>query len=126
MNLVKADFPFTSSVQVPRLMRQLDRDVLEVYTPCDGMSESVLAEAIAKVHVELILIHPFREWNRRLARLLANVMALQAGWLDLDYSSWDADRDAYVHAIQAGLDDYGPMIQLVRQVLRESSHRAGD
>lgn len=124
VNLVKAEFPFAASAQVPRLMQQLNDDELKTYTPCDVMSENVLAEAIARVHIELILIHPFREGNGRLARLLADVMALQAGWPDLDFSSWDANKDAYIYAIQAGLDDYEPMTQLVRQVLRESLRRA--
>jgi len=38
------------------------------------------ATALAEVHAELILIHPFREGNGRLARLLALLMALQAGF----------------------------------------------
>lgn len=41
------------------------------------MSEEQLIEAIAITHVELILIHPFREGNGRLSRLLADVMAVQ-------------------------------------------------
>lgn len=41
------------------------------------MSEEQIIEAIAVTHVELILIHPFREGNGRLSRLLADVMAVQ-------------------------------------------------
>ena len=44
--------------------------------------------AIAETQVELIPIHPFREGNGRLARLLADVMAVQAGQDPLDYSAW--------------------------------------
>ena len=61
----------------------LGKEILPTHTPCTGMSENQLTEAIAVVHVELILIHPFREGNGRLSRLLANVMALQAGWPEL-------------------------------------------
>lgn len=79
LNMRKGDFPFAASGQIPRLMDGFDKEVLSVHTPCTGVSEDQLAAAIAVVHVELILIHPFREGNGRLSRLLASIMALQAG-----------------------------------------------
>jgi len=36
-------------------------------------------EMDAEVHTELVLIHPFREGNGRCSRILASIMALQAG-----------------------------------------------
>lgn len=101
-------------------MQQLDDDVLAVYTPCEGMPERELAEAIARVHVEFVLIHPYREGNGRLSRMLATMMASQAGWPDLDFTSWEQDKPSYFGAIQAGLDDYAPMVNLVKRVLRDS------
>jgi cell filamentation protein len=66
----------------------------------------------------LILIHPFREGNGRLSRLLADVMAVQAGRGPLDYSCWDADKAAYFAAIQRGMSrDYAPMCKLVSVAL---------
>lgn len=77
-----------------------------------------MAEAIAVTHVELILIHPFREGNGRLARLLADVMAVQAGRDPLDYSLWDADKASYFSAIKTGLTrNYDAMIGLVDQAI---------
>ena len=121
LNMSKGDFMFAVSAQVPRLMVNLDKEILSVCTPCAGMSEDQLTEAIAVVHVELILIHPFREGNGRLSRLLANVMALQAGRRQLDYTPWDERKADYFSAIQAGLSDYGPMKGLVRRALRETA-----
>ena len=121
LNMAKGDFPFAASAQIPRLMDNLDKDVLSVRTPCVGMSEDQLAAAIAVVHVELILIHPFREGNGRLSRLLASVMASQAGWPELDYTRWDRHKSDYFAAIQAGLTDYNPMEALVRRALREAA-----
>jgi cell filamentation protein, protein adenylyltransferase len=120
VNMGKGDFQFAASGQIPWLKDKLDNDVLPVHTPCVGMSEDRLVEAIAVVHVELILIHPFREGNSRLSRLLANIMALQAGRPDLDFTSWDENKPAYFGAIQSGLDDYEPMKQLVRRALHAS------
>lgn len=49
-------------------------------------------EAIAVVHVEFILIHPFREGNGRMGRMLASVMAMQASKPELNFSCWDTNK----------------------------------
>ena len=121
VNMGKGEFQFAASGQISRLMDNLDKEVLSVRTPCTGMSEVQLADALAVVHVELILIHPFREGNGRLSRLLASVMALQAGWPQLDYTHWDKRKTDYFAAIQAGMSDYEPMKALVKRVLRETA-----
>ena len=122
----KGSFQFAASRQIPWLMDNLDKEVLAVRTPCTGMSEDQLTEAIAVVHVELILIHPFREGNGRLSRLLASVMALQAGRPELDCTPWDRRKADYFAAIQAGTSDYGPMKGLVRRALRETARNADE
>ena len=121
INMSKGDFPFAASGQIARLMDSLEKDILRVHTPCTGMSEVQLTEALSIVHVELVLIHPFREGNGRLSRLLASVMALQAGWPPPDYTLWDNRRTDYFAAIQAGMSDYAPMKFLVRQALRATA-----
>ena len=65
-------------------------------------------------------MHPFKEGNGRLSRLLAVVMALQAGQPLLDFSYMDNNKDRYFLAIQAGLDNDQPMKDMFRQVLRDS------
>lgn len=126
LDMGKGGFQFAASGQVPKLMEELDKEFLSVLTPCVGMSEDQLAEAIAVVHVELVLIHPFRDGNGRLSRLLSSVMALQAGRRQLDYTTWDERKAKYIGAVQAGMTDYGPMIGLVRRVLRETEGNADD
>lgn len=118
VNLGKDGFQFASAGQIPRLLQTFERECLHRYTPCNGLDESALVDAVAVCHVELILIHPFREGNGRLSRLLADVMATQAGHGPLDYSAWDADKPAYFSAIQRGMGmDYAPMRQLVSAAL---------
>ncbi|HRY90457.1 MAG TPA: Fic family protein [Rubrivivax sp.] len=118
VNIGKGGFQFAAAAQIPRLLEEFERECLHRRTPCGGMDEPALTEAIALCHVELILIHPFREGNGRLSRLLADVMAVQGGRGPLDYSSWDADKAAYFAAIQHGLGrDYTPMQRLVRAAL---------
>lgn len=118
VNVAKGDFHFAVAAQIPPLLAAFERDCLHRSTPCDGMDGDALAEAIAACHVELVLIHPFREGNGRLARLLADVMAMQAGRGPLDYSAWNADKPAYFAAIQRGMGrDYAPMRELVSGAL---------
>ena len=74
----KAGFPFAVPAHIPKLMEEFESTVLRRFTPCGGEVAEV-AMALATVHVELVLIHPFREGNGRVARLLATLMALQAG-----------------------------------------------
>jgi cell filamentation protein len=60
-------------------MENYARVVLAKHIPCAGMDDARLVRALAWTHAEFILIHPFREGNGRLARLLNTMMALQAG-----------------------------------------------
>lgn len=118
VTMSKDGFPFAASAQIPRLLAEFERTCLARWTPCYDMETDALVEAIAVTHVELILIHPFREGNGRLSRLLADVMAVQSGRRPLDYSTWNADRPAYYQAIHLGLQmEYVPMKRLVAQAL---------
>ena len=107
-------------------MDDFGKKFLAVFTPCKGMDDDQLIQALASVHIEYILIHPFREGNGRLSRLLANIMALQAGQPILDFSYMDRNKNDYFSAIQAGLDNDRPMKKIFRRVLLDSQQNAGD
>lgn len=116
----KGDFHFAAAAQIPRLLDELQQNCLDKFTPAHALNAAMLPEAIAITHVELTLIHPYREGNGRLARLLADVMAVQAGYGLLDYSEWDREKDRYFAAIQQGFaGDYGAMSDLVRDALSD-------
>jgi cell filamentation protein len=120
VNISKGGFMFAPSAQLPKLLKDFDVKYLARYTPCTGMSEEQLIEAIAITHVELILIHPFREGNGRLSRLLADVMAVQGGYKPLDYQRWEQNKTRYISAIHAGMAmNYEPMKYWVSQALRK-------
>jgi cell filamentation protein len=129
VNLSKGGFPFAAAAQVPRLMAELEEGPLATYTPCVGRSVDKIAEALAVVHAELVLIHPFREGNGRTARMLANLMALQAGYPLLDFRGIGGKGNAsYVAAIHACLGrDYGPLTAIFARILARSRlPRSGD
>jgi len=59
----------------------------------------------------------------QIPRLLANVMALQANWPELDFTAWDNKKEMYFSAIQAGMEcNYEPLKLLVMQVLHDSEN----
>jgi cell filamentation protein len=86
VNIGKGGFQFAYAPRIAGLMSDLERGPLRRYTPCSAANEFDVARALAEVHAELILVHPFRDGNGRLARLLALLMALQAGLPLLDFS----------------------------------------
>ena len=77
---------------------------------------------LAVTHVELVLIHPFRDGNGRLARALSSLMALQARLPLLDFNLIAGEsKQAYFAAIQAGLDHhYVPMERLFEAIIEQS------
>lgn len=122
VNMGKAGFQFASAHLIPGLMTSFQRDVLSAHTPCAGMDEHRLVQALAMTHAELILIHPFREGNGRLARLLNTLMAFQAGLPALDYGGIrGAKKREYIGAIHAALGgDYSPMEAVFSAVVRRT------
>ena len=118
VNMSKGDFHFAAATQISQLLNKFESNYLSRYTPCTDLTNDELIEAIAIVHIEFILIHPFREGNGRLSRLLADVMAVQAGFQPLDYSSWDENKNEYFTAIQQGVNmNYEPMKKWVASAL---------
>ena len=122
VNIGKGGFQFAMAHTIPTLMAELERKQLRKYTPCLLENRDDVAQALAEVHVELMLVHPFREGNGRLGRLLATLMALQAGLPVLDFSELDgARREEYFAAVRAGMDmNYQPMKRLFNDVIERS------
>lgn len=123
VNLSKEGFPFAAAKQIPGLIDHYERRYLQRWTPCDQLAGPELVRALAECHVELILIHPFRDGSGRLARTLASVMALQAGYPPLDFEIIKRDRERYISAIHAGHGgNCQPMIQIFCDVLAASAN----
>jgi cell filamentation protein len=119
VNVAKDNFMFAAANQIPRLMEELETGPLREFTPCYFDAVERTARGLAVVHTELVLIHPFRDGNGRVARLLATLMALQGGLPPLDFSvlkGWK--RKEYFTAIRIGLDrDYKAMEAIFSDVI---------
>jgi len=122
VNISKGGFDFAQARFIPTLMDEFELKQLSTYTPCRFNSLDEIAHALAEVHVELMLIHPFREGNGRLGRIVATLMALQAGLPILDFSELDGKRrEEYFAAVRAGLDrDYLPMKRMFINIIGRS------
>ena len=122
VNVSKGDFPFAASGQIPRVMDALQKGPLREFTPCRFASMNDTVTALAVVHSELMLIHPFREGNGRVGRLLAILMGLQAGLPPLNFGGIQGrKRDEYFAAVRAGVDrNYTPMEEIFSAVIRRT------
>lgn len=122
VNISKEGFLFGAAKQIPLLMGQFEKGPLRMYTPCVFPSVDDVVRALAVVHAELVLIHPFREGNGRLARMVAVLMALQDGLPPLDFGGIQGrKKQEYFAAVRAGLDrNYGPMQQIFSGVIRRT------
>lgn len=122
VNVGKGDFPFAAAAHIPALMEQFEHDVLRRCTPCNFADRAAVVRALAETHVELVLIHPFRDGNGRLARVLSTLMALQAGLPLLDFRVIAGEKKGeYFAAVRAGLEKaYVPMERLFAEIIERS------
>ena len=119
VTISKGGFTFALPRFIPQLMANFEKNELSRYTPCNFEDRNEQSQAMAIVHTELLLIHPFREGNGRLSRLLAMLMALQAGLPPLDFSEFEGERKGeYLAAVRKGLErDYQPMAEFFSAVI---------
>lgn len=114
VNIAKGGFQFAHAPLIPRLMAIFSKEMLRRHTPCGRTADVTVARSLAEVHAELILVHPFRDGNGRVARLLSLLMASQAGLQSLNPSALvNGGKLTYVQAIHAAMSrDYAPLESL--------------
>lgn len=122
VELQKGSFKWPPAYLVSRNMAGLSSGLLRSHTPCRPGSVQEVARRIAEVHAELLLIHPFREGNGRLARWLADLMALQAGLPAPAYffegKARASLRQSYLDAVVKGyLQDYEPLTRFFAEAI---------
>lgn len=126
VNMAKENFLFAPAMRISDLMHQFEKKFLAKHTPCLSQAIEDLAFSLGVIHVEFILIHPFREGNGRTARLIADLMAVQAKMPPINYNAIDQTTNSenfekYIKSIHAGLDEnYKPIVDIFKLLLDDS------
>jgi len=106
VNVSKGDFTWPPAYLVSDHMKNFSNGTLKTYTPCIPAPLQDLALNITIVHSEFLLIHPFRDGNGRMARWIADIMAMQAGLSPPNYGfigqGSDERREFYIKAVSWG------------------------
>ncbi|MGC9452730.1 MAG: Fic/DOC family protein [Oceanipulchritudo sp.] len=97
VEMSKGGFTWPPASRVETNMDRFEATILAPRTPMRKSSARGAVEDLAIIHAELLLIHPFREGNGRLARWLAELMCLQSG-LPLPDFGFDVPGNEAVHA----------------------------
>ena len=115
VNMSKGGFLFPAAEFISKNMDAFEYEILSKM-PNKYADKDQLIRDIAKVHGELLFIHPFREGNGRTARILANLMARKQGYKGLNFEIIDEKLyPKYVIAVQAVADkNYLPMEKIIR------------
>lgn len=124
VNVSKDGFLFAPIAYLANGLKDLDTTLARLM-PCTDHPLDDLAAAIAIVHTELLLLHPFREGNGRVGRLVADLMAAQGGYFPMDWRIGNSEgRARYIAAMHRGyVMDYGLLTGLVRESLRSGGQR---
>ena len=128
VELAKGDFRWPPAFRVGQKMDAFEKGILARCTPCRHGPLAEVARCIAEVHAELLLIHPFREGNGRLARWVSDLMAFQAGLPAPDYGFIGRNarkrRAMYLEAVRKGyVQDYEPLTAFFMEALERRLRR---
>jgi cell filamentation protein len=117
VNMSKGGFLFPAAQFISQNMNNFEKEIL-LNLPTKYESDKSLIKDIAKVHGEFLFIHPFREGNGRVARVLANLMARKQGIKGLNFEKIDEKVFAeYVLAVQMVADrNYEPMEKIIELI----------
>jgi len=115
-----------SFFKVPELIVNLCMDLQErlKYQPAKSSADITdwIIDLLAWFQHQFVVIHPFQDYNGRMARLLTNIILLNLGYppLEIDVDAKDA-RSKYLSAMQKADDgDFNYLNQLILAALTEA------
>ncbi len=111
---------------VPILTTNLCADLEERLKHLDGNSVDDIIELLAWFQHQFVWIHPFQDYNGRLARMLTTFILLQFGLPPIEIRANNKqDRDNYLQAMYSADDgNYKKLEYLIKQALDESLSKA--
>jgi cell filamentation protein len=138
VNVSKDGFAWPPPQYLEDALKEFERDCLRKHTPLRPAPIEKIAQSLAEVHADFLMIHPFRDGNGRVARLIATLMALQANeappYFGFTGKGSRKQYDRYKKAVGQGyVEIYEPLTRLFEEalgrwdegLLRESDNNAG-
>ncbi len=130
VELQKGDFRWPPAQRIAANMATFERECLARLTPCFRTTLPQVASHIAVIHAELLLIHPFREGNGRLARWLADLLSLQAGFplpsYRLSGPGSKPRQQQYLNAVKSGYQqDYARLTAFFVEAITRGREESG-
>lgn len=119
VNLSKDDFTFAPALTLHNSMQLFQQEYLDPINNRNWNDEEELLIHLAKLHAELLFVHPFREGNGRIIRLFTDMIAIAktGKGLNFDYINQDNNFKYYKTAVQqAAVSNFEPMIELFRRM----------
>ena len=93
-------------------MKDFENEFLRVLKD-EITDETILLQNSARMHAELLFIHPFREGNGRTIRMFTNLIYLSKTGKELDFKILEYNLETYINAVQqAGQKEYHLMEKL--------------
>ena len=122
VEMSKGGFTWPPAFRVDANMARFEATLLQAKTPFRQRSPRDAAEDLAILHAQLLLIHPFREGNGRVARWLADLLCLQGGMAPPDYGFDLPDKKVihtrYLQAVAMGYEqDYRALADFFLEAL---------
>jgi cell filamentation protein len=116
VDVSKYGFRWPSYSQIDSAMRNIEREYL-TNTPIESNDETEIISFVAHVIGELLFIHPFREGNGRMAKLVGAILLFQKDYPLLDFTS--VDKNEWINAsLDAYAQDYDSLDLLIRRALK--------
>lgn len=97
-------------------MNQFELEFLSL-TPINSNDEENILIIVSMIMGEILLIHPFREGNGRIAKLIAAVLLLQKDYPIPDFSKIKGN-DLIDAALDAYSKKYDGMVKILRKALK--------
>ena len=121
IDIISEDIRWCHAVHIDSEMNRFG-DLLTDLTPFSpNLKRAELLDRLAKIHGELVVIHPFRDGNGRVTRLLCDLLLMQAEIKPIGEKQMYDEyvREEYFVAIKNvwAKKDYAQLIQLFDQIL---------
>ena len=118
VNMEKGGFMFAAAHVLPQIMHSFKDEYLDPINMREWESDDTLRDFLGEMHAELLYIHPFREGNRRVARLFTSLIFLAKRGKELDFEVITRGNNLarYITAVQqAANKEYSLMRELFRE-----------